>query len=1135
MKKLLVLLVTGSLLFSGCSKDYDDSEIKNRLDKIENSQIASLQQQINAINTTLPQLESVDKELKGYITTLQSTVLKLQEQINSTDSKIASLDAELDKAITDAEKANDALKKELIEQINTAKADALAQLQSTKTELLGEVEQLQTAISTLQVKDKALEKQIADLKEYVNGEIQSAKDWATQTFATLNQYNALAGDIATIQESISALNSSISALETKMSEQISAELTKALDPIKDQIASEITTKILNDISDAYTKAIGDAKSEITAAYTSAISTAINALETSIHSWVNEQLKGYYTIAQMDAKLELLQNELESQLAAQKTYLEGVITTLSTELNGKISANNTLIDALRNDVGKLQQKDAEFANKLTENATAISKNAQEILNNAKAIATHAEDIDALEKEIKAYKQEMATKIEELESHMTDTDADLVAINNEIATIRTDYTSKIATLQSALEQQIADNKALIEANKQLIEKNATAISENKAAIAALKTSAETAIAKNAAAIATNAENIAKNADLIAQNATAISNNAATIAQNASDILQLQQDLVTTKNEITTAYQEAISTAITTLDGQLRGQLATEVATINTRIDNEVKSINQTITALTERVVTLEKEVNTIKQQIVDILQEIANMKADIENLLGRIQSVSYIPKYSDGKATVFHHGSAAESFVEMDFIVSPKDAVADIMANWDEILSIKAVNTISRAIEFIEMPVLSCEADMQNGVLTVKASGENLANEFFLNVSAVNAVLFLSDGNTNISSEYIPLVAEKTEKITEYALTTTYKIESDNQEWFIYAGNIAGDENLLVNIDYGDGTFGTEKKHTYTNAGEYTVIFYFESPITEIGNSAFGYGTNILSIVIPKEVTILNSMAFFGTRLETITFEANSQLTKIGDGAFNYCSKLTSIQLPSSVSEIGGAVFGGCYNLSSISGGGADYRVDLGIYSKRGEGLYCQTIAFPAACEIETLQFAGLTYELLWGAFTCCKNLRIVDFWIDKIQQYNFVDCEVLESVNLSRTTFVANDVFTGCSKLQTLDLPLAKEIGKNSITNNESLTSISLGCEDLKVVNQIGNINIKLQTVVISAGVESIQDSFNGNAELVYIRCNAITPPALINSFDAITDAVQIYVPEASVDAYKTAEGWSALAEYIVAD
>ncbi len=764
MKRIIMIsaaLFAAATLFS-CAKDHtkDINRINERLDDIENVQISSLDGQVKAIQASIPELKKTDTELKGYITSLQTTAKNLQERIDAADGKIADLRTALDKAIADAAAADDALKSELIESIKSAKADVLAQLEAAKSAMTEQLNQINTTITSLQGKDAELEQKIAALRTYTDTELQNTKDWALATFATLAQYNALAGDIATIKENIALLNSAVDALQNKIAEEISEEIKNAVAPVKSEIVNEVTTEVTNTLN----KTIADTKSEIKAAYTADIAKAISALETSMKSWVNEQLAGYYTIAQTDSKLAVLKSDLEAQLTSQKTYLENLVNSLSRELNGKIDANKTLIDALRSDVTSLQGTTANNASAIADNADKIAENARKITANTANITANANDIDAIEKEIAQHKTDMEAKVKEIEQRLTQIGADITSINNEIAAVRSDYAAKIAALQTTFEAKITENKQAIAANKKSIDNNAKLIAENKQAINALKTSTETAIAKNAAAIATNASNIAQNASLISANATAIDNNANAIATNAADIAQLQQDLQTTKTEITEAYTAAINTAITTLDGKLSKKLADDVATLNSRIDSEVAYINETITALTARVTTLEKEVKAIKVAILDMQEEIADIQKQIAAILARVQSVKYVPQYSDGNATMYYTNSAGlitAGSATLDFEMRPASTATDIAALWESALSVKAVYTQTRAVELVPLTIESATA--KDGILSLVVSGKALKEEFFRSQTAASIRLEISDSNNCLTSDYVNIVPWTTDNI------------------------------------------------------------------------------------------------------------------------------------------------------------------------------------------------------------------------------------------------------------------------------------------------------------------------------------------------------------------------------------
>ena len=57
--------------------------------------IPTINQQVDNIKNTLPELEKVSTELKGYIDTLESTTEKLQSDLTATNTAIDTLETEV--------------------------------------------------------------------------------------------------------------------------------------------------------------------------------------------------------------------------------------------------------------------------------------------------------------------------------------------------------------------------------------------------------------------------------------------------------------------------------------------------------------------------------------------------------------------------------------------------------------------------------------------------------------------------------------------------------------------------------------------------------------------------------------------------------------------------------------------------------------------------------------------------------------------------------------------------------------------------------------------------------------------------------------------------------------------------------
>ena len=374
MKKISLIIAAIAIMASGCQKINDELEVLDgRLDKLEQETIPTIDEQITAINTTLVNLDAVDKELKGYIDNLTATATSLQEQINATNIKIEEVEVALQG------------------EISTAKTDILAQLEAMKTDLKNELTQINTTITTLQSKDTELDQKILDIKNYVDDELKSMTDWVNATISTLEEYNILVSEVATIKEQIVAINDSIINLETRLTAKINNDIATAVANLNTDIQQKVS-----EITTAYTNAIQTAKEEITAAYTTAIQVAISTLDSSLKIWVSEQLTGYYTIAEISAKIAILQqsitegdSELLDELDTLKSQLGTAIVDITEAytkaIEEAINTNNGIIDTkIANEIAIVNQR-------ITDELEVINDRLENIENRLDTLEGRVDDL------------------------------------------------------------------------------------------------------------------------------------------------------------------------------------------------------------------------------------------------------------------------------------------------------------------------------------------------------------------------------------------------------------------------------------------------------------------------------------------------------------------------------------------------------------------------------------------------------------------------------------------------------------------------------------------------------------------------------------------------------------------------
>ena len=150
-----------------------------------------------------------------------------------------------------------------------------------------------------------------------------------------------------------------------------------------------------------------------------------------------------------------------------------------------------------------------------------------------------------------------------------------------------------------------------------------------------------------------------------------------------------------------------------------------------------------------------------------------------------------------------------------------------------------------------------------------------------------------------------------------------------------------------------------------------------------------------------------------------------------------------------------------------------------------------------------------------AFYYCHSLTsvVIPKSVSRIEGYAFQSCYSLTSINLpNRVSSIGDSAFSGCSSLTSIAIPNSvTSIGSSAFSGCSSLTSIV-------IPNNVYNI----------AG-----STFASCYSILKYVFNRTTPATLgTSTFGSINSICKIYVPDESVEAYKTATNWVTYADYI---
>ena len=341
---------------------------------------------------------------------------------NRVDQEVATLTGALQKAVEDAQKANDALKAEI---------DALeTQLAGVETELTGvksELEQAKKDLADLQSK-AATKEELAALEAKVATKAELAEQLAALQTELESQIGAVEARVKANEDAIAALQSFVNGFNGDLAAAgyaNFAEVLAALNTLKANYQQHLVD--FDSYKAEAAKALADAVAELEAAYKAAIAELKAELVEKIET-ADAYLQG-----QIDDLVEDLAAAVEdiTELQADMIAVEGRLDAAETA----ITANADAIANAQEDIKDLQAAEEALDKKIDETKAALE-------------AALAEAVELLE-----------ASIDDLQGQIDDTNAALATLTENFNTLRADYDKFVAEVNAKLDALTANVEGLL----------------------------------------------------------------------------------------------------------------------------------------------------------------------------------------------------------------------------------------------------------------------------------------------------------------------------------------------------------------------------------------------------------------------------------------------------------------------------------------------------------------------------------------------------------------------------------------------------------------------------------------------------------------------------------------------------
>ena len=323
------------------------------------------------------------------------------------------------------------------------------------------------------------------------------------------------------------------------------------------------------------------------------------------------------------------------------------------------------------------------------------------------------------------------------------------------------------------------------------------------------------------------------------------------------------------------------------------------------------------------------------------------------------------------------------------------------------------------------------------------------------------------------------------------------------------------------------------------------------ISSLGANCFEGCARLSQVVLPEALTEFNGSNFKNcTSLQTLTL--HDGITDLGASTFEGCSSLATITLPSEIEELGDSLFKDCKSLSSITI--PDSVTSIGMSTFENCSALTQIeipdavetlgmFAFQGCTALQTATLGKGITEVDYGTFLGDYALKSVTLPnnLETIGAFSFQGCTALKTLTIpQKVKKIANGAFRDTSIKFTLPEGALFEVKNEMLLSKDGKTIYYVPNTfrgEVVIPNGIETINGAafadckgVSKAHLPASIREIKLMAFENTSLYQLILDVVNPSDIKLGEDVFGKTMdysrcELFVPEASVEAYKAAEPW----------